>query len=152
MQYSSIKLNLGIFWLNQTQLNLADVNVANRFDTFGFEVTRSVTFGQNTIHNQASQRLKCIGLRHLNPFGIKLAVYSGVHPYVHKKSDFSQKGEEMKNLKRRFLSGRFWYQCDHLTNLMRKTYNFRMVGKCLYCAPKIRNTKRNWGKLLYQSV
>jgi len=34
------------------------------------------------------------------------------------------------------INGRKWFKCDHVTILMRKVYNFRMIGKRLYCAPK----------------
>jgi hypothetical protein len=33
------------------------------------------------------------------------------------------------------LDGRIWYRCDHLSNAMRKTFGFRMIGKFLYCSP-----------------
>lgn len=38
----------------------------------------------------------------------------------------------MKKIK---INGLTWYRCDHLTNLMRKYYGFRMIGKLLYCTP-----------------
>ncbi len=29
-----------------------------------------------------------------------------------------------------------WFRVDYLTNMMRKNYTFRMVGKVLYCRPR----------------
>ena len=40
---------------------------------------------------------------------------------------------------RNLANGR-WFRVDYLTNLMRKIYRFRMVGKALYCQPKRRES------------
>jgi len=29
-----------------------------------------------------------------------------------------------------------WFECTHVTFLMRQTYHFRMIGKKLFCSPK----------------
>ena len=38
-------------------------------------------------------------------------------------------------MEERMEQGIKWFRCDHLTNCMRKSYLFRMIGTLLYCRP-----------------
>ena len=31
--------------------------------------------------------------------------------------------------------GRVWHRCDHITNMMRRTFGFIWVGRVRYCRP-----------------
>jgi len=48
------------------------------------------------------------------------------------QGNFGKEDLEMAIVK---LDGKVWYRCDHLSNAMRKTFGFRMIGKFLYCSP-----------------
>ena len=38
-------------------------------------------------------------------------------------------------MEERMEQGIKWFRCDHLTNGMRKSFLFRMIGNLLYCRP-----------------
>jgi len=64
---------------------------------------------------------------------LKLAVKFSIFE-KHHWSEILKKGEIV--MEKLNLGGKIWYRCNHLSMLMRKTYNFRMVGKVLYCSPR----------------